>query len=112
LDNLCLGYQSCANALVLYVSLNDLLKSVGRAQVRCAIVMRFRHTVVSVMQQRTCEMRLRAAMNGSGASDSSSEQMRADRDADGGPCGFGDNARDGAVGHRISVVGRKPQGRG
>jgi hypothetical protein len=45
-----LRYQSYTGALVLYVSLNDLLKTVGRAQVRCATIMRFGDMVVGVVQ--------------------------------------------------------------
>ena len=70
--------------------------------------MRFGDVGVSVMQERACEMRRGATMDGSAACDSGSEQMRADGDPDGGPCGFGNSARDAVVAHRSSVVGRKP----
>jgi hypothetical protein len=47
--------------------------------------MGFGDTVVSVMEQRAREIRLRTAMNSSAGSGSGSEKMRGDGDADGGP---------------------------
>ena len=55
------------------------------------------HAVVRVMKQSACEMRIFAAMDGSARSDGAAEQVRADRDADGGSGGFGDGARDAVI---------------
>ena len=66
--------------------------------------MRLGDTVVSVMQQRTCKMPIISAMDGSAGSDSGSEQVRADGDADGGACGFGDDALYSGVAHGSTIV--------
>jgi hypothetical protein len=36
--------------------------------------------------------------------------VRADGDADGGACGFGDDALDPRIAHGRAVIGRQPQG--
>ena len=72
--------------------------------------MRLGDTVVSVMQQRTCKMPIISAMDGSAGSDSGSEQVRADGDADGESGGIGDDALDSGIAHGRAAIGRKPQG--
>ena len=66
--------------------------------------MRFRDPVVGVMQQRAGEVRIGAAMDGRAGSDCGSEQVRADGDADGGACGFGDDALYSGVAHGRTIV--------
>src|ERR1700730_6122961 len=68
-------------ALVLYISLNDGPETLTCAKARCAIVVRFGHAVVRVMQQRAGEVRIGATMDGSTGGDSGAEQVRADGDA-------------------------------
>jgi hypothetical protein len=99
-------------ALVLYISLNDGPETLTCAKARCAIVVRFGHAVVRVMQQRAGEVRIGATMDGSTGGDSGAEQVRADGDASGGAGGFGEHALDPSVAHGSAVVGREPQGRG
>ena len=62
------------------------------------------HSGIPVMKECTAEIGVVSGMSGGGRRTSSSKQMRADGNADGGQRCFTDGPRDSIIGHCSSII--------